>query len=427
MNPDDRFDRSVSDWLRLDSEHRVPDHIEAVLLQTRARRQRPAWMSLDRWLPAPITARRALLARPTQLRTLAGLALLALLIAALVALAVGSRRPLPPPYGLARNGAIVTSVDGDIYSIDPTTGKSTPLIVNDTVDFGPVFSRDGTKLLFLRSPNVIPSPGLLIVIADSDGSAPREVTAPVDGLDQVDWSPDGTRIVFLSRVLGRGLINIVNVDGTGLKTLEVGRPANQVSWLPPSGDEILFRGEHLLDRDPPAGIYAVRPDGSGIHPLSLRPPTDKNDYNDVSASPDGTFVAYRGVDLDGQFRLHLLDLRSGSDRIVTEPGGAVGSGGGIFSPDGQKILYLRWYSDSSTQLVLAPVDGNGAWIALGPPGPLGPDGPTINNYGFTPDGTAVIANYDIDKVERLLPVDGSPGSDLIHGSLAFMAYQRLAP
>ena len=52
------------------------------------------------------------------MRPIALLLLVALLIAVVVALAAGSRQPLPPPFGLARNGDIVTSREGDIYLID---------------------------------------------------------------------------------------------------------------------------------------------------------------------------------------------------------------------------------------------------------------------------------------------------------------------
>ena len=99
----------------------------------------------------------------------------------------------------------------------------------------------------------------------------------------------------------------------------------------------------------------------------------------------------------------------------------------MFSPDGRSIVYLRWAPDSSTQLVVAPADGSGVGTPVGPRGPLGQDGPTINTYAFTPDGTAVVANFDAEKIERLLPIDGSPGSILARGDLAFASYQRLAP
>ena len=423
MNPSDAFDRHVSDWLHADAEHRVPEHLDAVLRRTRTERQRPAWSSLERWLPVDISRHRSVFSQPTFGRTLAFLAVLALLIAAIVAFAVGSHRQLPAPFGLAHNGALLASANGDIFSIDPRTGADSPLITDTNEDFGPLFSRDGTKFLFLRAGNG----GLKLVVANADGTGVREITPAVDGLDQVDWSPDSSRIAFLSGSNGRHVINIVNTDGTGLKTLDVGRPANQVNWLPPDGQRIIFRGEQLLPSDPPSGIFSIRPDGTDLRPISARPALDKNDYQDLAISPDGTLIAYRDVALEGRFRVRLLDLRTGGDRDLWEPADALGSGGPVFSPDGRSVLYLRWYADNSTQLVLAPLDGSQTDIALGPHGPLGQDGPTINNYAFTPDGTAVIANYDSEKVERLLPIDGSPASVLIRGDLAVAAYQRLAP
>ena len=423
MTLNDGFERTVSDWLDEQAGHGMPGYLDEALARTIRTRQRPAWSSLERWLPVDIATHSLVSTRAAFIRTLALLAVLAVLIATIVALAVGSPHRLPAPFGLARNGALLASGDGDIFSIDPRTGTATPLIKDSNSDFGPAFSRNGANFLFLR----LGDGGLEIVVANADGTGVHEITPAVEGLDQVDWSPDSTRIAFLSGSDGRHVINIVNTDGTGLKTLAAGRPANQINWLPPDGREILFRGEHLQDSDAPSGIFSIRPDGTGLRQISTRPARDSNDYQDLAVSPDGTLVAYRDVALEERFRVRLLDLRTGRDRVLWEPADAVGSGGPVFSPDGRSILYLRWYADSSTQLVLAPLDGSETDIALGPHGPLGADGPTINGYFFTPDGTAVIADYDSEKVERLLPVDGSPASVLIRGDLAFAVYQRLAP
>ena len=51
MNANDDPGRVVSDWLHEFGAHRVPDHLDAVLRTTSTRRQRPAWSSLERWLP----------------------------------------------------------------------------------------------------------------------------------------------------------------------------------------------------------------------------------------------------------------------------------------------------------------------------------------------------------------------------------------
>ena len=74
-----------------------------------------------------------------------------------------------------------------------------------------------------------------------------------------------------------------------------------------------------------------------------------------------------------------------------------------------------------------PVDGSSTGIELSPTAPNGQDGPTINNYMWSPDGTAILANYDAEKVSRLLPIDGSAPTTLVQGELALPGYQRLAP
>jgi hypothetical protein len=358
---------------------------------------------------------------------------IALVIAALVAVIVGSHRPLPPPFGLARNGELVSSVNGDLFTIDPKTAVKTPLIADAHFDFGPVFSRDGTRFLFLRgapTPCGTPDCGLILVVANADGTGLREITPGVPGLDGLDWSPDGTRVAFLSTVPGRSghVLNIVDVLTAKLVTLDVGRPVNQLSWRPPVGAQIVFRGEHIQDSDPPLGIFAVRPDGTDLHELSTRPALDDQDYNDLAVSPDGQLVAYRDVAFKGGqgFRVRILNLRTGTDDILPADPPSASQGGPLFSPDGRSVLYLRWYPDNSTQLVFARL-GSGTGIALGPHGPLGQDGPTIAGYGFAPDGTAVFANYDAEKLARLLPIDGSPGIEIARGDLALVTYQRLAP
>jgi Tol biopolymer transport system component len=431
MTTNDEFERQLAGWLTEDSRGRVPDHLDEVLLRTAATRQRAWWSSLRRWLPMDIPAPRVPPIRTGSLRAFAVLTVVALVIAALLLVVVGSQRRLPPPFGLARNGALVASANGDIFSIDPATGRSTPLISDPASDFGPGFSRDGTKIMFLRQADpVVASAGLELVVANADGTGARVITPGVDGLDWADWSPDGSRIAYLSHPPGMDghRINVVNVDGSAPpRPLDVGQPANQISWLPPDGKEILFRGEHLIDSDPPAAIFVIGPDGTGLRQVSTRPATDQNDYQDVAVSPDGNRLAYRDVSLEQRFRIHTLDLRTGADRALPELAGETGQGGPMFSPDGRSIVYLSWAADTSTQLTVGRADGTGPRVPIGPRAPFGPDGPTINNYGFVPDGTAVYANYDAEKVARLLPVDGSPGTVLASGDLAFLAYQRLAP
>ena len=423
MNPDDGFDHIVSAWLHADAAHRVPDHLDAVLRRTRSERQRPAWSSLERWLPMQTTL------RLTPVPRIAWLLALVVLTIALVGatLLVASRPRLPQPFGPARNGAIVSSHDGDIYALDPVTHAPRLLVGGDPLDFGPSYSRDGTKLMFLRSPaSPTATSGLTLMIANSDGTGVHAASPEVQGLDWVDWSPDSRQVAFLSRPAGNGpgRINIVNVDGSGLTTLAVGRPANFVSWVPPNGGEILFRGEQLSSTDPATGLFAVHPDGTGLRPLTSRPASDGNDFGSPAVSPDGSLATY--CDNAVIARIHVLDLRTGVDRILPDPDGFTSQRGlANFSPDGRLVGYVRYYTiDNTYQLVVAPSDGSGTGTPIGPRLPA-PSGDI--NYAFTPDGSAIVAAYGNDGAARLLPVDGSEGSVLARGSNAFADIQRLAP
>ncbi len=236
-----------------------------------------------------------------------------------------------------------------------------------------VLSRDGTKLLFLRGSGRDTN-GLTVEVADPDGTAIRDVTPKVQGLDWLDWSPDGSQIVFLSRktAQGPGLINVVNVDGSGLTTLDVGRSAHFVSWLPPIGREIVFRGEHNTTAQPPAGIWAVHPDGTGLRALITSPAADPNDYLTPAVAPDGSKVSYTSVVPTAE--VHILDLRTGNDAVLPSPDGITDqSGVAYFSPDGRFVGYVRSYPDKTFQFVVAPIDGSGTGTPVGPrlPDPRG--------------------------------------------------------
>src|SRR5262245_42102659 len=118
MNANDSFERSVSRWLHDDADHQVPDHLQAVLQRIRTERQRPAWSSLERWLPMDTTfsGRIAPTLRPVWIVVMLGLLLIVAVAAVLVA---GSRPRVVPPFGLAANGELFYALNGDVYAVGP--------------------------------------------------------------------------------------------------------------------------------------------------------------------------------------------------------------------------------------------------------------------------------------------------------------------
>lgn len=429
MTTNDRFERAMTDWLHDDAAGRVPDHLAEVLSVTAVTRRRPAWSSPERWLPVDLTFRPRFFQTPRLTRALLVAAVILAVLAALLLYAGTHQQKLPPPFGPARNGVILSSGNGDIVQVDPVTLKRTILVGGPTFDFGPGFSRDGTKLSFLRGTSDCGKPdcGLSLMVGNADGSGLRAVTPAWQSIDWADWSPDGSRIAFLTaNQHGAGrVLSLANADGTDLRVDIVGRSVYPAGWLPPTGDEIVFRGEHTNPVvDPEVGIYAIHPDGTGERRLTPRPPESEDDFQEVAVSQDGRLIAYRDAGLEGGFQEHILELATGKDLILPGP---KHQSGGVFSPDGTKIAYLRGVEGELVQLVVAPVDGSSTGILLGKAAAWGPDGPTINNYSWTPDGSALLVNYEAEQVARLVPIDGSPPIDLDHGNLALATMQRLAP
>jgi len=109
MTPIDTFERHLPSALTDLAVPATPDYLTDILGRTAATRQRPAWASIERWLPVDI-ARSRVPATRVPWRQLGILVALALLISAMLAAYVGTRPThVPPPFGPAENGRLIYS------------------------------------------------------------------------------------------------------------------------------------------------------------------------------------------------------------------------------------------------------------------------------------------------------------------------------
>ena len=233
-----------------------PEYIEDVLATSATIRQRPAWTFPERWLPMVDLVRQPVLVPRVPWRSiaLAIVVLLALLAAAIVY--VGSQQRVPAPFGPARNGLIAYAADGDIYTADPASGAATAIVTGPGTDAGPQFSLDGTHLAFART---AAGGTTQIFVARSDGGGLTLVTpTPVSlaagdsgrGWERYKFSPDGRELLIAT---DSGM-TIARTDGSGTTNLEVGMHADEPTFRPPDGRQILFIGRgaetglFILDR-----------------------------------------------------------------------------------------------------------------------------------------------------------------------------------
>ena len=149
MTSPQRFERDLPILLEELYVGRAPDYRDDLVGRIGRTRQRPAWAFPGRWLHMDLTTERVPVAQMPW-RAIGLVALVALLLAASLAVYIGSQPRLPDPFGLASNGQVAYSTDGDIYTADPVTGVATALVSGPERDLGPRFSRDGTTIAFER-------------------------------------------------------------------------------------------------------------------------------------------------------------------------------------------------------------------------------------------------------------------------------------
>jgi Tol biopolymer transport system component len=152
----------------------------------------------------------------------------------------------------------------DIWTMSPG-GTPTDITNNQTGNTGiddlhPAWSPDGTKIAFLSlRGNNQPQSGIYVM--NPDGTGQTQVLSEPYGFSEfegarLDWSPDGKRIVFVPEASGLGTgLDIVNATGSPMRT-HVVDGADEPSWSP-DGNWIAFRDPGQDD------VHLIKPDGTG--------------------------------------------------------------------------------------------------------------------------------------------------------------------
>ena len=420
------LDRSLGAWFRASAAEAMPDYLDEIVDRVARERQRAWWSSLERWLPVDLTTRATTLAPPRNVRLVLAAGLIVLIVATAI-LAVGSTRTRPaPPFGEARNGAIVFATSGDIYQVASIDSPPRLIVGGPAVDSSPLFWRDGTRLGFLRESDEA-GQEFALMVADSDGSDVRELVGVSEPPWCADVAPDGSVIAVCAELgSGRG-VYLLKADGSEApRHLDIG--IHDVAWLgwrPPDGRELVYFDNHSGKLT----LYGVRSDGTGRNLIKHIGVVDSATMGqlDPSLSSDGRFMVYASVD-DGVFRNHLLDLDTGVDGALSL--GPVGGHElhGVLSPDGTKLLFH--YADGHTDFIqemLAPLDGSAPAIAIGPPYPI-INGSADLNQSFSPDGGSIVVYAGHEKVARIIDATtGGRGRPSTWETGDLPAWQRQAP
>ena len=180
-----------------------------------------------------------------------------------------------------RRLVVDTSGVDELFLYDLDTEVEEQFTFSDGLDQAPIWSPDGSQIVFASNRDDPGPTSLYVKPADGSGTAARLTTAPFVQRP-VDWTDDGGTVVF---------------GGQDIMTLRLGADAEP---------------ETLLETDALEGVYRV--------------------------SPNGRWIAYRSNEsgVDEIYVRPFPDLSSGGQRLISDgPGDDP-----IWGPDGQELFYL---------------------------------------------------------------------------------------
>ena len=214
-------------------------------------------------------------------------------------------------------------------------------------DLEPRWSPDGTRLAFVSNRD---GETMQLYVVPVEGGEARRLSALKEDVAEAVWSPDGTQLAFVARVRD------AEYDEEDPKRRR-----------PRRFSRLSYKLEHVgwtVDR--PQHLFVVPADGSA-EPRQLT----SGDFEDgwPAWSPDGTTIAFVSArhpdwDLVPVNDVYLVDAGGGEPRRLTQ-------GGGQFerlswAPDGTTIAGLRYPGvlDDPKHVQVAVVDGASGGIQL---------------------------------------------------------------
>lgn len=323
--------------------------------------------------------------------------------------------PLLRKLAPAHRAVIASDRDGqvDLYIVRSLGSAVVRLTTTPEQELSPAWSPDGRQISFVRGSGPASAARYSLHTIGADGRGEQELAPTLPGAFRPVWSPDGERIAFEGSAAvdsdGDPLnpdIYVVDRDGANLRRLirTPEFPERDLAWSPDSSRLAFVSWDGVNPV-----IAVIGADGSGLRRVSeifgLGP----------AWSPDGLWIAFTGAESSGAtsyLSIYAQRVAGGERRRLATC--ERGCHSPTWSPDGSRVAFvevLPGADQSRVRNALSVVGADGKGRARLLDDILIEDGPT-----WAPDGQSLAVTVRGERTEVVvLNADGSDAHSLGQG------------
>jgi TolB protein len=145
------------------------------------------------------------------------------------------------------------------------------------------------------------------------------------------WSPDGTKIMFMSSMFGNPELFVAEADGTRPRRVTHSTGADtSAAYNPKTGQQVAF----VSDRDGLPQLYTMDVDGGDVSKIPL---PDMGYVIDPAWSPNGQLLAFSWRRPNGNYDLYVMDIASHALVELTRDAGR--NERPSWAPDGRHLVF----------------------------------------------------------------------------------------
>ncbi len=190
-----------------------------------------------------------------------------------------------------------------------------------------------------------------IFTAPTDEGELRQLTEGASRDLDVQYSPDGKSIAFISDQSGREEIHLIAADGAGpsRKVTDLDTLKTSLAWSPDSRSIAFVTSDRTL--------ITIGSDGKNVTKLAS---SNHGPIGNPAWSPDGKLIAYAKADVTRASDIYLIPAGGGDEKKITFD--SANESNPRFSADGTKVYFVRREGDGGgetrplSQLFCVPLE-----------------------------------------------------------------------